>query len=175
MAASHITQIAFATRDLAATMRYYSEHLGVGPWFVIPPARFTSATYAGEPCTAHVHVAFTNANGLEIELVHQLDDAPSIWCNYLDNRAERERLHHSCIRTEAFESDHARLLAAGYAVAMTGETSRGRFCYFEHPDNPEQFLELLESTPSRRAMYAHVLLHAQRWDGRDPVRPMPQI
>ncbi len=175
MTPGQITQIAFATRDLAATMQYYSEHLGVGPWFVIPPARFTSATYRDRPCAAQVHVAFANANGMEIELVHQLDDTPSIWRDYLEGRPERERFHHTCLRTDIYESDHARLLAQGYAVAMAGETTRGRFAYLEHADSPETFLELLESTPSRQAMYAHVLLHAQDWDGRDAVRPMPQI
>jgi Glyoxalase/Bleomycin resistance protein/Dioxygenase superfamily len=175
MGPGHITQMAFATRDLAATMRYYGDHLGVGPWFVLPPARFASATFPGRPCTAQVHVAFANANGMEIELVHQLDDTPSVWHGYLDGRAERERFHHTCLRTEAFENERARLLAGGYAEVMAGETTRGRFAYMSHPDSPETFLELLESTPSRRAMYAHVLLHAQRWNGADPVRPMPKL
>lgn len=169
-----ITQIAFATRDIDASMAHLSGNLGVGPWFVLPrgclPAR-----YRGVPCAPELAVAFANCNGLEFEMVQQLNDEPSIWHDFMDGRPERERFHHSCLRTPDYPGMAGALSATGYALAYEGETPRGRFGYFDRPDQPGSYLELLEQTPSRAAMFAHVLAGAQDWDGRDPVRAMPQI
>ncbi|WP_176590841.1 VOC family protein [Sphingobium sp. EM0848] len=170
-----ITQIAFATRDLDASMAFYARHLGIGPWFVLPAARFADTSFQGHPCAAQVQVAFANNGCMEFEMVHQLDDTPSIWNDFLRDGAERERFHHVCERTHDFAGSEQRLAAEGYVPVMEGATVRGRFTYFAHPGTPGTYLELLESTPSREAMYAHILLHGQKWDGREPVRPLPQL
>ena len=170
-----ITQVAFATRDLDASMAFYSRHLGIGPWFVLPVARFAGTSFRGQLCAAQVRVAFANSGGMEYEMVQQLDDTPSIWRDFLGDGPERERFHHMCERTHHFGASERRLLGEGYVPEMEGVTIRGRFSYFAHPDAPGGYLELLESTPSREAMYAHVMLHGQRWDGSDPVRPMPAL
>ncbi|MCP1468601.1 catechol 2,3-dioxygenase-like lactoylglutathione lyase family enzyme [Sphingobium sp. OAS761] len=170
-----ITQIAFATRDLDASMAFYSRHLGIGPWFVLPIARFADPLFHGAPCDAQVRVAFANSGGMEYEMVQQLDDTPSIWRDFLKDSAERERFHHLCERTHDFSESERRLLDEGYRSALEGATRRGRFTYFAHPDAPGTYLELLESSPSREAMYAHILLHGQSWDGRDPVRSLPPL
>jgi catechol 2,3-dioxygenase-like lactoylglutathione lyase family enzyme len=170
-----ITQVAFATRDLDASMAFYARHLGIGPWFVLPVARFAGTRFLGEPCTAEVRVAFANNGSMEFEMVHQLDDTPSIWSDFLGDGPERERFHHVCERTHDFAGSEQRLLAEGYAPVMQGATVRGRFTYFAHPGMAGTYLELLESTPSREAMYAHILLHGQAWDGTDPVRPLPPL
>lgn len=168
-----ITQVAFATRDLDASMAFYSQHLGIGPWFVLPTARFADARFQGQPCAAQVRVAFANSCGMEYEMVQQLDGTPSVWHDFLGDGLERERFHHMCERTDDFSASERQLLAEGYRPAMEGATSRGRFSYFAHPGAPGPYLELIECTPSRKAMYAHVLLQGQGWDGSDPIRPMP--
>ncbi|WP_196221772.1 VOC family protein [Sphingobium sp. CAP-1] len=170
-----ITQLAFASRDLDASLRFYSRHLGIGPWFVLPIARFSETRFHGQPCAAQVRVAFANSGGMEFEMVHQLDDTPSIWSHFLGNGPERERFHHVCERTHDFTASEQRLLAEGYAPVMQGATVRGRFAYFTHADMAGTYLELLESTPSREAMYAHILRHGQGWDGREPIRPLPPL
>lgn len=169
-----ISQIAFATRDMEASLDHFSRNLGVGPWFVLPHGKL-SARYRGAACDAELIVAFANCNGLEFEMMHQTNAAPSIWKDFLAGRAERERFHHSCQRTADYPAMLPVLAAADYEMVFEGETPRGRFSYFDHPDHPGAYLELLEHTPSRQAMYAHVLAAAQDWDGQDPVRPMPPV
>lgn len=170
-----ITQVAFATRDLETSMAFFSRHLGIGPWFVLPVARFADTRFQDQPCAAQVHVAFANSGGMEYEMVQQLDDTPSIWRDFLGDGPERERFHHMCERTHDFAASERRVRSEGYAPVMEGATIRGRFSYFIHPDAPGTYLELVESTPAREAMYAHILLHGQSWDGEDPIRPMPPL
>lgn len=170
-----ITQIAFASRDLDASMRFYSAHMGIGPWLVLPVARFADTRFEGLPCAAEVRVAFANSGGMEYEMVQQLDDTPSIWRGFVGDGPERERFHHMCERSQDFSASERRLLGEGYVPVMEGATVRGRFSYFAHSGAPGTYLELLESTPSREAMYAHVLLQGQHWDGSDSIRSMPAL
>lgn len=168
------SQLAFATRDIHAAMAHFSRHLRIGPWFVLPQARLP-CRHRGVEGRAELIVAFSNTQGLEIEMIQQMNDAPSIWQGFLDGRPERERFHHSCIRTVTFEATMATMQQDGYLPVVDGETSRGRFAYIEHPDSPDAYVEVLENSPSRQAMHAHVLAAARTWDGGDPIRPMPQI
>jgi hypothetical protein len=78
--------------------------------------------------------------------------------------------------TESFDEDLARLEAQGFAVAMSGEVGRdGRFVYFDAEYHPGAVIELSEVLGPKGTMFRLIREASQDWDGRDPVRPFPDL
>ena len=168
-----VSQLAWVTRDIEASLAFFSEELGVGPWFVLPKAILPNVRHRGEPSDVELIVAFASSSGLEFEMMQQTNEAPSIWTS-LPRGDVREALHHNCIRTDDYEGSVRDAAQAGYAVVLDGRTSRGRFAYVQRPGS-DSYIELLEMSQSRRAMYEFVRDAGQAWDGSDPVRTMPAL
>lgn len=167
------TQLAWVTRDMEASLNRFARDLGIGPWFVLPKAILPRTRFLGEPCEIEMIVAFANTCGLEFEMMQQTNAAPSIWSDGPAGDA-LDALHHSCVRPPNYVAALTAARAAGYAVEFEGETQRGHFSYVRKP-GAATYVELLEDSPSRRAMHALVRDAAARWDGSDPVRPMPAV
>lgn len=166
-----VAQIAFVTRDIRASIDYFAEHLGVGPWFLIERSAFTHCLYRGRPCAVEISAAFANAGGIEFELMQLIrDDGASMWRDALDADFERERLHHWCIWPDDYDLTFGRAVAIGYAALQEGATPRGRFAYLQRASDPDHIIELTESTPGRRAFQKLVADAGRDWDGRERVR-----
>ena len=59
---------------------------------------------------------------------------------------------------------------------MSGEVGeRGRFVYFETRSHPGTVIELSEVAGPKGEMFRLIREAAARWDGRDPVRPFPDL
>ena len=58
----------------------------------LPRLTETGSVYRGEPTEPVVSIAFANSGDLQVELIEQEDDAPSIYREFLD--AGREGFHH---------------------------------------------------------------------------------
>lgn len=165
-----ISQIAFMTRDIRASIDHFARHLGIGPWFMIEGGSFSACRYRGEPSAVRLTTAFAHARGMEFELMQLDNDAPSMWRDALQKRFARESFHHWCIWPDDYDGALAAALADGYAVYQDGATSRGRFVYLAHPQATDDILELTERTPERRAFQDLVAKAGLDWDGRDPIR-----
>ncbi|MDI6028544.1 VOC family protein [Corticibacterium sp. UT-5YL-CI-8] len=164
-----ITQVAFMTRDIRASIEHFTRHLGIGPWFVIEGGSFAECRYRGQPSNAILTTAFANAHGMEFELMQLDNDVPSMWRDALEQDFRRETFHHWCIWPDDYDATLAAALLDGYAVYQDGATARGRFVYLEHPEEPD-ILELTERTPPRRAFQQLVSQAGRDWDGNDPIR-----
>jgi hypothetical protein len=95
-------------------------------------------------------------------------------------RAGHQGAQHFAYWTENFDADLARAEAAGFKVCMGGEVGdNGRFVYFEdgsHPGaHPGTVIELSEVAGPKGKLFRMIREAAQDWDGRDPVRPFPDL
>lgn len=165
-----ISQIAFMTRDIRASIGHFAGHLGIGPWFMIEGGGFAECRYRGEPCDPRLTTAFACARGMEFELMQLDNDAPSMWRDALQKPFARESFHHWCRWPEDYDAALAAALSQGYRIYQDGSTARGRFVYLEHPGASDDILELTEPTPARRAFQALVADAGRTWDGVDPTR-----
>lgn len=166
-----IRQIAFVTRDLARSIDFYHRQLGIGPWFTTDRAALPECRYRGEPCSMHLAVGLANWGPLQIELMQQMDDSPSIFRDWMSRPFTRELQQHVAHWPEDYEGALSRALAAGFNVEQDGVTPWGPFSYLIHPDNPDQVIEFTEATPERVSFNAAIAAAAENWDGSDPVRP----
>ncbi len=170
-----IRQIGHVVRDVDRAMRYWTEILGVGPFYVIAECTISNFQYRGRPSASPViTMAFAQSGNVQIELIQQHNDAPTAFREFLS--AGREGVQHV---SPWFDSpaayDHARatMIAQGMEIIheTTAEDGSPRFVYFETctPDAP--LLELSEAMLSgTRIVPDTVALASVGWDGADPVR-----
>ncbi|MFD9111540.1 VOC family protein [Streptomyces bottropensis] len=74
-----VIQFAYTVPDLAAEMRWWTDELGVGPWFVSDRIDGEGSTYRGEPSRAEFALALAFSGHTMVELIQTLDDEPSIY------------------------------------------------------------------------------------------------
>lgn len=169
-----ITQIAFVTRDIDASVRHFVNHLGIGPWFMLPPGQMRPRD-CPDAASADLLVGFSHARGIEFELIQQTNETPSIWKILSDDTSQRDFFHHTCIWPDDYDAAVLAALDANYQSAFDGETPRGRFTYMTHAEHAGSYFEICEVSPLRQAMQAAIREGAQNWDGGGPMRAMPPI
>jgi catechol 2,3-dioxygenase-like lactoylglutathione lyase family enzyme len=164
-----VRQNGYVVRDVEAAMRHWTEVLGVGPFFYFERVPMEDFRYRGTPSPLEVSIAVANSGSLQIELIQQRNDAPSMYRDFTD--AGLEGLQHIAYWTEAFDADLARLEADGFRVGQSGRIGEGgRFVYFETDAHPGSVIELSEVSGPKGRFFAHVAEQARNWDGSEPVR-----
>jgi hypothetical protein len=108
------------------------------------------------------------------ERIQQRNDAPSVYRDFI--AAGRTGLQHVAYWTENFDADMARAKAHGLKVIMGGEVGeRGRYVYFDTELHPGSMVELSEIAGPKGRMFRMIREASETWDGRDPVRPFPNL
>ena len=127
--------------------------------------------FRGEEVAPTLHLAFANSGDLQVELIHQVDDAPSPYREFLD--AGHEGFHHLAWWTEDVDNAETALRAVGRAPVLAGDSgSMARFFYVEAPPAAATMLEVMELNDLTRGLNDHIARAARGWDGSDPVRPL---
>jgi catechol 2,3-dioxygenase-like lactoylglutathione lyase family enzyme len=173
-----IRQAGYVVRDIEASMAYWSETLGVGPWFYNPRVPIRNYRYKGQAHEVHNSVALANSGPLQVELIQTRNDAPSMYRDFI--QAGNWGLQHVAYWTEQFDADMERLAKEGFEVQMSGEVGeRGRFVYFAPKDHaglhPGTVIELSEVAGPKGKLFRMIREASEGWDGRDPVRPFPDL
>jgi hypothetical protein len=165
-----VRQIGYVVTDLDQAMASWVQ-LGVGPWFVLRGLPM-QADYRGEPCTTTLQVAWSNSGELQIELIQQLDDTPSIFTEFLAARGPG--FHQLAYWATDFAATMAAVEKAGWPVVWSGGEGYGvRFAYVEPPNAPAHISQVIEISELNDATAANaIFIHdaAAEWDGRDPIR-----
>lgn len=165
-----IRQNGYVVRDIESAMKHWIDVLGVGPWFHFARAPISGFRYRGEPSEATVSIALANSGSLQIELIQALDDAPSMYRDFLAEG--REGLQHVAYWTESFDADLARYESLGYRVGQSGCAGGpdGRFVYFATEAHPGTVVEVSEVSGPKGGFFAHIRETARTWDGSEPIR-----
>ena len=162
-----IRQIGYVVTDLDDALAGWVG-LGVGPWFVIRglPMR---AHYRGEPCETTLSLAMSNSGEMQIELIYQHDDTPSIFTEFL--AANGPGYHQLAYWAEDFDAAMTAVEDAGWPIVWSGGEGLGvRFAYVEPPNSPATIIEISELTETTEASSALIRDAAANWDGSDPIR-----
>ena len=164
-----IRQIGYVVTDLDKALASWVE-LGVGPWFVIRRMQ-QRVLYRDEPCEITLSLALANSGDLQVELIHQDDDTPSIFTEFLADGGEG--FHQLAYWTEDFDATMQAVHAAGWPVVWSGGEDVGtRFAYVEPRNSPAAIIEIMELTETTAGMGNFIRDTAANWDGTDPIREM---
>lgn len=165
LSSDQITQIAFMTRDIWRSIDHFAAHLRVGPWFVMEGGTFAECRYRGVDCAPRLTTAFASARGFEFELMQLDNDVPCMWRDALAAPFAREAFHHWCVWPDDYDAKLDEMLALGHRIYQDGSTARGRFVYLQHPERPDDIVEITERTAERRAFQERVAEAGRVWDG----------
>ena len=164
----NIRQNGYVVRDIQAAMRHWTETLGVGPFFYVKVAPIESFQYMGKPSGCQCAIALANSGDLQIELIQQLNDEPSMYRDFL--AAGREGLQHVAYWTEKMDEDLARVAALGYRVGQSGTVGEnGRFVYYATEAHPGTVVELSEISGRKGQLFRAIREAAANWDGNNPI------
>lgn len=167
-----IRQNGYVVRDIAAALDHWTQVLGVGPFFLFESVPIEDFRYRGQPSDVDVTIALANWGDLQIELIEQRNDAPSMYRDFL--AAGREGLQHVACWYADLDPVLAEIGASGTAIGQQGTIGeRGRFVYLETEAHPGTVVELSEIGGAKGRFFEHIRSTAESWDGREPVRRMP--
>jgi catechol 2,3-dioxygenase-like lactoylglutathione lyase family enzyme len=162
-------QNGYVVRDIEAALKHWTEVLGVGPFFYFERVPIEDFRYRGAPSPLEVSIALANSGTLQIELIEQRNDAPSMYRDFL--AGGHEGLQHLAYWTDCFDERLARLTALGHEVGQSGCIGAGgRFVYLRTETHPGTVIELSEISGAKGRFFAHIAEAARTWDGREPVR-----
>ena len=164
-----IAQLGYVVRDVHASMDHWVRN-GVGPWFYFERVTMDYFRHRGVESPLAVSIALANSGDVQIELIQQRNDAPSMYQEFLD--AGREGLQHVAYWTEEYQALYDRVLGLGYVVGQEGciGGDRGRFAYLDTEHDPGTVIEISDISGSKGRFFAHIRELAANWDGRDPIR-----
>jgi hypothetical protein len=166
-----IRQIGYVVQDIESAMRYWIDVLGVGPFYYSERVKLQNVKYRGKLSPIEMSSALANSGFLQVELIQQHNDAPSMYLDFL--RAGREGLHHVAYWTKTFDADMKRLTAAGYEPGQEGWAHGPdcRFVYFlNESSHPGTVVELSEISGPKGDSFKIIAEASQNWDGSNPIR-----
>lgn len=163
-----VMQNAFVVDDLERAIEHWTRVMHVGPFFVFEHIGFRNLLFRGQPAAPiDLTVAIAYWDDLQIELIHQHDDSPSIYREFAAARGTG--MHHMGVLSNALEADLAALALLGVQPVLSGSAAGMRFAYVATDHHPGGMIELIEASAGTRAFFERMREAARDWDGRDPV------
>jgi hypothetical protein len=132
---------------------------------------FDNPVYRGQPTdNINITAAMAQAGDVQIELVCQHDDQPSIFRDVVP--AGKAGLHHMALYCKDYDADLAAYAAAGVEVAFSGLMMGARTCWIDTVSTLGFMVELIEANPVADAVFGQFRSAAQNWKGENPLRSL---
>lgn len=164
-----VMQNAFVVDDLDRAIEHWTRVMCVGPFFVFEHIGFHNLLFRGRPAAPiDLTVAIAYWDDLQIELIRQHDDSPSIYREFAAARGTG--MHHMGVMSSALDADLAGLALLGVQPVLRGSAAGMRFAYVATDHHPGGMIELIEASAGARAFFERMRETARDWDGGDPVR-----
>ena len=165
-----VKQYGFLVKDLDQAMACWIEQLGVGPWWGYRnvPAQ---AVVDGETTDIVMNVGLAYHQGMQIELIHQTNDAKSPYSYFYQNSKDAQVLQQLAYMVpdvdEAIEKCKARGMLETGRILPAPELA---YVYMSSPAMAGMVVELMPHDQGFLDEYARCAKEAETWDGSDPYR-----
>lgn len=162
-------QICWVVTDLEEAIDHWHRQAGVGPFFQFDQVVFEQGCYRGQPSPfADVCAAIAQAGDLQIELVCQRDDRPSIFRELVP--VGSNGLHHMALYCEDYDRDLNAYRQSGAEIAFSGLMMDARTCWIDTTSSLGFMVELIEANPVADAVFKTFRDAAKDWNGSDRIR-----
>jgi hypothetical protein len=161
-------QLGFVSEgDLVADARRWVHVFGVGPFHVLPPIE-ARCIYRGERSDITIQVALAQAGPVQIELIAQRCDHPSIFREWRETRAGVQQL---CTIASDYDGKTAQFRRLGFEIATEILAPDGqRVAFVDTVAAFGFFTEVVDATPRFVSGLVQMARTAEDWDGTDPIR-----
>jgi hypothetical protein len=160
-------QLGFHVDDVVVAAERWARVFAVGPFSWLP-RRSSTSIYRGRTIEIEVEVAVAQAGLVQIELVRQFDDSPSIYREIYPRGVVGP--HQLCTVTDRYHDKLAQLRDLGYGVAGEVDSNGYRVAYVDTTADFGFVTEVVANQPGILGQFARLARMAQEWDGSDPVR-----
>ncbi len=166
-----VMQIAFVPTDFDAALAYWTQVMGVGPFYLIQNIELGDMRYLGEPTDCKFSLALAYWGEMQIELIRPENDAPGIYRG--EYGVSGEVLHHTCILTDDLAQARKIAEAAGAKVLVEGTVGDdGGVIYVDTGGGAGSIVEILQPASGSESLFAMIKAASVGWDGSDPVRKL---
>lgn len=163
-----IMQLAFVPDDFNAAVDHWTRVMGVGPFFhmkhLAPPAIW----YRGQPTRFDFSIALAYWGDIQIELIEQHDDVPSLYNEWLS--VGGAGLHHVCQLVDDIEVARAVCNRDGLDIVQEMALDGGHALYVDTGGGPGTIAEIIQSPPDLLELFNMIRSGSRDWDGTDPLR-----
>ena len=165
-----IFQIAFVPADFDAALRFWTETMGAGPFFLLEHIQAENSKYQGEPASFDFSAAVGYWGDLQIELIQQHDDKPSIYSSWLQQGMQG--VHHVCVAVQDMAQTRRVCAELGATVLQEAQFRGGsaEVIYVDTHGGPGTMVEFWKGDDAGRKFFASVREAARNWDGSKPLR-----
>ncbi len=161
-----VGQLGYVVHDLEEAAARWAETTGIGPWRILGAVDLDHFTYEAEASAVEIGIALAYSGDVQIELIQQFNDAPSMYRDLLDTYGEGAQ--HVCFYPDDYDAALEHALASGMTVGQEGALWGIRFAYLRGEGG--RVIELADLPDHVRAGRQAGIAEAASWDGVDPVR-----
>lgn len=164
-----IMQLAFVPDDFDAAVKYWTQVMGVGPFFLMEGIHLEDMKYKGEPTDAVFDLALAYWGDIQIELIRPRDNHPSI---YRGEYGEVSGLHHVCILVDDINEAYRVCAEQGAQIVIEGSLGDSRVIYADPGAGPGGLVEILQQGEGGPDLFGMIKQAGKNWDGSDPLRKL---
>ena len=166
-----IVQMAWVVTNLDIAIERWRKAMGLGPFFVGRHLKWTDPIYRGEPSLADYSIAIAQAGSVQVELIEQHDDSPSVYRELVP--AGGVGFHHVAILATDYAVEIANYEARGHQQVFYGRYGPIQVSFIDTVSAMGCMLEVIEETPYGQRIFETIRRAATDWDGKtDPVRDL---
>ncbi len=158
-----IAQLAFVPPDMDQALRFWTEVIGVGPFFRNREVRLPGVRFEGADVDITLDVALAYWNDIQIELLCQVEGPPTIY-------HPSDGLHHVLILVDDLEDARERCLSAGLSLALQGVAEGMVHFVYLGQGRQRPMIELAQRCDDLDTYFAKVRTAARNWDGTAKIR-----
>lgn len=159
-----IVQMAWMVNSLEEAAQRFSTTMGAGPFKAFRHIQVENALHRGKPGTVDFSTAMMQAGDVQIELIEQHDDKPSVYRDIYPKG--KEGLHHIAVVVPDVAKETERYTALGFEIALSGKFGDVDFVYVDTSPATGFMVEVLRDAPGLRALFGSVRKAAENWDGK---------
>ena len=161
-------QLGHVVDDIVAAAGTWAAAFGIGPFHVLPVVDQHLTLPGGERRTLRVQVGVAQAGPVQIELIQQHCDTPSIYRDW--SRGGTSAFHQVATVTDDYEGKRAHFEAAGFGIAAESLEGPFRIAYVDTVEAFGFYVEVVERAPGFLEQLQGIADTCATWDGTDPVR-----
>ena len=167
-------QMAFVVEDFDEPIEFWTKKMNIGPFFKLEHLNVKDLYYMDKPVNLDFSVAIAYTGNMQIELVNQHCDTPSIYNEYVQN--EKGVLHHLCTLTDDIENDIKILESQGYINLQGGKTQdNGKFAYLHTKDKKDPIFELAQLSKAGLGFFDIMHEASKKWDKKTAVMNLGEV
>ena len=168
-----IVQMAWVVDDLEAAATRISKAMRCGPFLMNRHIQLTDPRHRGRPQRTDFSLALAQAGAVQIELVEQHDDTPSVYRDaFPDGPPGGMAFHHVAVIVADVGQETARYNALGFDTGSSGRFGDVDFTYVDTRAAGGFMVEVLPDSETINRFFGAVRKAAEEWDGTTVWREM---